>query len=46
VRRIHLTGLDCRKLAEGAVIGLMAAILASLHMWTADDLFDGPLLIK
>ena len=24
------------------VIGLMAAILASLHMRTADDLFGGP----
>ena len=24
------------------VIGLMAAILASLHMQTADDLFGGP----
>lgn len=24
------------------VIGLMAAILASLHMETADDLFGGP----
>jgi hypothetical protein len=25
------------------VIGLMAAILASLHMQTADDLFGGPM---
>jgi hypothetical protein len=25
------------------VIGIMAAILASLHMQTADDLFGGPL---
>lgn len=25
------------------VIGIMAAILASLHMRTADDLFGGPL---
>ena len=25
------------------VIGLMAAILTSLHMQTADDLFGGPL---
>jgi hypothetical protein len=24
------------------VIGIMAAILASLHMQTADDLFGGP----
>jgi hypothetical protein len=24
------------------VIGIMAAILASLHMQTADDLFSGP----
>jgi hypothetical protein len=25
------------------VIGIMAAILASLHMQTADDLFGGPM---
>jgi len=29
---------ECRK----RVIGIMAAILASVHMQTADDLFGGP----
>ena len=28
--------------ARKRVIGIMAAILASLHMRTADDLFGGP----
>jgi hypothetical protein len=33
-----------RRMDEGRkrVIGVMAAILASLHMRTADDLFGGP----
>jgi hypothetical protein len=33
-----------RQMDEGRkrVIGIMAAILASLHMRTADDLFGGP----
>ena len=35
---------DPRRMDEGRkrVIGIMAAILASLHMRTADDLFGGP----
>ena len=37
--KVYYAGMD-----EGrkCVIGLMAAILASLHMQTADDLFGGP----
>ena len=37
--KVYYAGMD-----EGRkrVIGLMAAILASLHMQTADDLFGGP----
>jgi hypothetical protein len=37
--KVYYGGMD-----EGRkrVIGLMAAILASLHMQTADDLFGGP----
>jgi hypothetical protein len=36
--------MDDARRSEGRkrVIGLMAAILASLHMRTADDLFGGP----
>ena len=36
--------LDSCRVDEGRkrVIGIMAAILASLHMQTADDLFGGP----
>ena len=36
--------ISCRVMDEGRkrVIGIMAAILASLHMRTADDLFGGP----
>jgi hypothetical protein len=29
--------------ARKRVLGIMAAILASLHMQTADDLFGGPM---
>jgi hypothetical protein len=38
-RKMYIAGID-----EGRkrVIGLMAAILASRHMQTADDLFGGP----
>src|SRR5256885_16420738 len=37
-------GVEGLKMDEGRkrVIGVMAAILASLHMQTADDLFGGP----
>ena len=37
--KVYYAGMD-----EGRkrVIGVMAAILASLHMRTADDLFGGP----
>ncbi|MGA8605328.1 MAG: hypothetical protein WB616_00425 [Candidatus Sulfotelmatobacter sp.] len=36
--------LTCFRMDEGRkrVLGIMAAILASLHMQTADDLFGGP----
>jgi hypothetical protein len=38
-RKLYAVGMD-----EGRkrVIGVMASILASLHMQTADDLFGGP----
>jgi hypothetical protein len=37
--KVYFAGMDeVRK----RVVGLMAAILASLHMQTADDLFGGP----
>jgi hypothetical protein len=37
-------GVTCCFMDEGRrrVLGIMAAILASLHMQTADDLFGGP----
>jgi hypothetical protein len=45
VKRIYSeTCYDAIRMDEGRkrVIGIMAAILASLHMQTADDLFGGP----
>ena len=43
-KRIKNEYVTIAKMDEGRkrVIGLMAAILASLHMQTADDLFGGP----
>jgi hypothetical protein len=44
MRRIHGEHGKLSDVDEGRkrVIGIMAAILASLHMQTADDLFGGP----
>lgn len=52
VRRVYVFAMGedkanmipCCVMDEGRkrVIGIMAAILASLHMQTADDLFGGP----
>ena len=44
VRRTKSKHATIRRMDEGRkrVIGIMAAILASLHMQTADDLFGGP----
>ena len=43
-RRMYGESDTLRRMDEGRkrVLGIMAAILASLHMQTADDLFGGP----
>jgi hypothetical protein len=43
-RRINSEYASILRIDEGRkrVIGIIAAILASLHMQTADDLFGGP----